>query len=365
MTTFQTLAERMSDSRMQAAEALQLAVSIAERLAQWHSKGECHGSLTPAAIEMAGSGVELRPPSEPGITSYTAPEVALGEAADKRSDIFSFGAIVYEMFTGQPAFAGATPESLIETLANEEPKPYGSVLVDRLLARCMAKWPEGRFASAQRLQLELSLVASAARRGAAIEPPSAASDGSAALAPLAVPSGLMVADGGRSEIQALESRMASRLEEQERSIATVERIASEVLKAIREGGLPPTPRPSEARPERRFGEYDDPATARLDRAFALLSEKVSRIDLAVTTTLERLERFEESLEVWDGDAAALRDSVTRDVRSFERTLKSQGAALESVRTAMAQTDDLVERVVEALDSLQSTFVTSAEERKAS
>ncbi len=363
--TFQTLAERMSGRPMQAAEALQLAVSIAERLAQWHGRGEVHGSLTPAAIAMAGSGVELRPAAESGITPYTAPEVVLGEAADKRSDIFSFGAIVYEMFTGIPAFAADTPQALDETLLNEEPKPYGSALVDRLLARCMAKCPEGRFASAQRLQLELSLLASAARRGAAIEPSSSVSTGGAALAVVAAPAGPTPADPGRSEINALESRMANRLEEQERSIASVERIASEVLKAVREGGLPAQARASDGRPERRFADYDDPATARLDRAFALLSEKVSRIDLAVTSALERLEKFEESLDAWDGDAAALRDSVTRDIRGVERTLKTQGAALESARTAMTQTDDLVERVVEALDSLQSTFATGAEERKAS
>ncbi len=364
MTTYQTLAGRMSGSRMQAAEALQLAVSIAERLAQWHAKGECHGSLTPAAIAIAGSGVELRPVAESCVTSYTAPEVVLGEAADKLSDIFSFGAIVYEMFTGVPAFAGDTPEILGEALLNEEPKPYGSVLVDRLLARCMAKCPEGRFASAQRLQLELWLLASAARRGAAIEPPASASPGGAILAAVPAAAVPAPADPGPSEIHALESRMATRLEEQERSIATVERIASEVLKAVRDGGLPAQARPSDGRPERRFADYDDPVTARLDRAFALLSEKVSRIDLAVTTALERLEKFEESLDVWDGDAAALRDSVTRDIRGFERTLKTQGAALESVRTAMSQTDDLVERVVEALDSLQSNFAVGAEERKA-
>ncbi|HUB32738.1 MAG TPA: protein kinase [Bryobacteraceae bacterium] len=365
MTTFQTLAERISGNRLPAAEALQLAVSIAERLTQWHARGECHGALTPSAIKIAGSGLELRAPAEFGVTAYTAPEVVLGETADKRSDIFSFGVIVYELFTGTPAFAEENPEALVEALLNEEPKPYGNVLVDRLLARCMAKSPEGRFISAQRLQLELWLLSSAARRGAAIVPHSPAASGGAALTAVSAPAASAApADAGPSEIQVLETRMAARLEDQERSIASVERIASELLKAVREGGLPAA-RGADARPERRFADYDDPAMARLDRAFALLSEKVSRIDLAVTTALERLQKFEESLDVWDGDAAALRDSVTRDVRGFERTLKTQGAALDSVRTAMSQTDDLVERVVEALDSLQSTFSAGAEERKAS
>ena len=65
------------------------------------------------------------------------------------------------------------------------------------------------------------------------------------------------------------------------------------------------------------------------------------------------------------DAAALRDSVTRDIRNFERGLKAQNAAIESARTAMGQTDDLVERVVEALDSLQSMLVAPDERSMAS
>ena len=363
MTNSQTLAERMSASRLPAAEALRVAVSLAERLRELHEKGCCHGALTPSAVLIDGGSVELLPAADAGITPYTAPEVVRGRPAGDRSDLFSFGAIVYEMFTGRLAFQADDPQMLCAILMNVEPRPSGSVVVDRLVAGCVAKSPEGRFPDVPRLQLELRMLASAARRGAPLDAPAsvvvpkvlAAAAGSAESRPSFAP-----AVAARSEMQALESRMASRMEEQEKSIASVERIAGEVLKALREGAAPAQGR----QPERRYGDYDDPTMARLDRAFALLSEKVSRIDLMVCTALERLEKLEGSLDSWDADAARLRETVTRDIRGFERAVKSQSAALESARTAMGQTDDLVERVVEALDSLQSMFVSSGEERKA-
>jgi hypothetical protein len=100
----------------------------------------------------------------------------------------------------------------------------------------------------------------------------------------------------------------------------------------------------------------------LERTINLLHDKLSRLDLVLATAVERLQRLEHNLNEFDTDGAALRDSVTRDIRSVERTLKSQATAIESVRTAMGQTDDLVERVVEALDSMQPTFVPAPEQR---
>jgi hypothetical protein len=80
--------------------------------------------------------------------------------------------------------------------------------------------------------------------------------------------------------------------------------------------------------------------------------------MVLSSAVERLQKLEANLEAFDTDAASLRDSVTRDVRNFERLLKTQSTAIESARTAMGQTDDLVERVVEALDSLQTMFVST-------
>jgi hypothetical protein len=165
-------------------------------------------------------------------------------------------------------------------------------------------------------------------------------------------------------MEALEARLTAKLHEQEKVVANVERVANELLDALRGGALaPPPPRPA----PRSFGFNleAEASMGRMDRAFELLSDKVSRMDLILGNAVEKLQKLEDQLDAFDTDAAALRDSVTRDVRNFERALKSQSAAIESARTAMGQTDDLVERVVEALDSLQSMFISTADERAAS
>ena len=160
----------------------------------------------------------------------------------------------------------------------------------------------------------------------------------------------------------LEARMARRFEEQERAVASVERVATELLKALR--SQPPAP--SYSRPAGRsfLESLDSDPGSRLEKALEMLSEKIARIDLVLSTAVERIQKLDENLDAFDTDAAALRDSVTRDIRNFERMLKQQSTAIESARTAMGQTDDLVERVVEALDSLQSMFITTPEERSA-
>jgi hypothetical protein len=70
---------------------------------------------------------------------------------------------------------------------------------------------------------------------------------------------------------------------------------------------------------------------------------------------ERVGRLEQAVEAARQQTATLHQSVSEDFLTFEQGLKSQAVAIESTRTAMAQTDDLVERVVDALESLQ-TFV---------
>ena len=77
---------------------------------------------------------------------------------------------------------------------------------------------------------------------------------------------------------------------------------------------------------------------------------------------ESIARLEEGLEAARKHIATLHDSVAQDFLGFERGLTSQATAIQSARTAMAQTDALVERVVEALESLQSAVLEPREER---
>lgn len=404
---------------MPVGEVLRIAAACAEQLRVAHHQRQVHGALTPSSIRLTGSGVELEP-AAPSLTPYTAPEILEGRAADERTDIFSFGAILFEMFTGRCAFEGADDTSLAAAILGGAPRLSGVAAVDAVVAGCLAHSPDARFQSMQKLQLELRLLAATARRGglaaaanpqppappAPVEtapkpappmpaalplppplPPLPAFSAASSAPQPAEPAPLLFGQPGPQtlaatpltftqpapppaasaplrDMEALEARIAARLEEQEKTVARVESVANEVLKALRGGGFSaPQPQP---RPAYRALEFDGPAGAsHMDRAFELLNDKVARIDLTVGKAVERLQKLEDQLEAFDTDCAALRDSVTRDIRNFERALKAQANAIESARTAMGQTDDLVERVVEALDSLQSMFMTPAEERAAS
>jgi len=111
----QTLAQRLAQGRIPAPEAQRYAMLLAEALRKIHEAGEVHGGVSPASIMLTGSSLELGPaPRTKGeITPYTAPELLEGQPPDSRSDVFAFGAVVYEMFSGRQAFEG---DSEAETL---------------------------------------------------------------------------------------------------------------------------------------------------------------------------------------------------------------------------------------------------------
>jgi serine/threonine protein kinase len=350
----QMLADRMASGRIQVGEALRIGTAIADELRQLHEQGTVHGALSPGLIELTDSGVQLYGSPEPGATTrYTAPEVAAGGTADARSDIFSFGAIFYELLTGRAAFEDGSQATA----------PSGSPAVDRLMRGCVAASPDARFQRIQKLMLELRLLSNAARRGGSAPAPAAAPPARAA-AP---------APGAASSMSDLERRIAARMEEQERSMASVAQVANEVLKALREQQQPrhapsrqplPSHTPMPRLHSRSFfsSALEGHPEGRIERAIDEIADRIARLDLVVGSAVERLQKLEQNLDAFDTDAAALRDSVTRDIRNFERLVKAQSTAIESARTAMGQTDDLVERVVEALDSLQSMFVNTSDER---
>jgi serine/threonine protein kinase len=382
-STSQTLAQRMANGRIAVPEGLQLAMLLAEQLRILHDGGSAHGALTPSTVAVSSSSIELLPAGPVrGMTVYDAPEVRAGATPDARSDIFSFGAIVLEMLTAQQAFDS-------ETIAG--PVACGSEPIDRLVNGCVAASPDNRYQRVQKVILELRLLLANARRGNVPAPAAEIARPVRPAVPQALPPARPVAPPAApaaaveptamQAMQDLEGRLSARLQDQEKTIANLAEVANEVLKALREQhamvaaapvAAPPAPRyePAMERPEPSptrgmgFRGYDELQSggSRADKMMDLLSDKLSRLDLVVSSAVERLGRLEDIFDQFDTDAAALRDSVTRDIRNFERALKSQGTAIESARTAMGQTDDLVERVVEAIDSLQSMFVTAAEER---
>jgi Tol biopolymer transport system component len=183
----ETLASRLRTGPLSPIEALNYSIQIANALDKAHRQGIVHRDLKPGNIILTKSGVKLldfglakytAPATESvskletgqpltregtvlGTFQYMAPEQLEGDEADARTDIFAFGAVVYEMAAGKKAFEGKTQASLIAAILKEEPKPISHIqpmtppLLERFVKICLAKDPEDRWQSAHDARLEL------------------------------------------------------------------------------------------------------------------------------------------------------------------------------------------------------------------
>ena len=197
----ETLTQRIARSPVPTAEALAIAVDIADALATAHRAGVIHRDLKPANVMLtkagaklldfglaknaapaiATSGLSMAPTTPPNLTAqgtilgtfqYMAPEQIEGVDADARTDIFAFGAVLFEMLTGRPAFEGKTRAQLLGAILKDEPPPVSTVLdarlkprapsmssaVDRIVTTCLAKDPDDRWQTARDLLRELKWV---------------------------------------------------------------------------------------------------------------------------------------------------------------------------------------------------------------
>jgi eukaryotic-like serine/threonine-protein kinase len=190
----ETLAARLAKGPLRLDQVLKYAIEIADALGKAHRKGITHRDLKPGNIMLTKSGAKLldfglaklrqqASPSVPisqvstaagaitapgmilGTLQYMAPEQVEGKAADARTDIFAFGAVVYEMATGKKAFEGKSQASLIAAILEREPPPMSSLqpmtppALDRVVKTCLAKDPEDRWQNAQDLKRELGWIA--------------------------------------------------------------------------------------------------------------------------------------------------------------------------------------------------------------
>jgi Tol biopolymer transport system component len=203
----ESLAERLQRGSLPLKELIGIGCDIADALDRAHRAGIVHRDLKPGNIMLTKSGAKLldfglakpavmgasvgsgrapllsaamtmtspSPQYSPltrngtlvGTVQYMSPEQIEGSEADARSDIFAFGAVLYEMATGKRPFDGKSQIKVVSAILEDEPQPVSAVLktsppaLDRLVHTCLAKSPGERFQSALDVKIELKWLSTA------------------------------------------------------------------------------------------------------------------------------------------------------------------------------------------------------------
>ena len=188
-----TLADRLTKGALPLDQALQYGTQVADALDKAHRQGVVHRDLKPGNIMLTKSGAKLLdfglaklagpevgaaesalPTQQRSLTAegsilgtfqYMAPEQLEGKEADARTDIFAFGAVLYEMVTGRKAFEGKSQASLISAIMKDEPQPISQLqsmsppALDHVVKTCLAKEADKRWQSAGDVERELNWIA--------------------------------------------------------------------------------------------------------------------------------------------------------------------------------------------------------------
>jgi eukaryotic-like serine/threonine-protein kinase len=188
----ETLRSRLGPGAISPRKAIDYAMQIAKGLAAAHEKGIVHRDLKPENVFLTKDGrvkildfglAKLKLDgaesgqtdvgtvsggTQPGVVlgtmGYMSPEQVRGKAADRRSDLFSFGTILYEMLSGQRAFRGDTAADTITAILTKEPPDLSqtnkdiSPGLDRIVRHCLEKNPEERFESARDVAFDLEAL---------------------------------------------------------------------------------------------------------------------------------------------------------------------------------------------------------------
>jgi hypothetical protein len=319
-----TLSQCLAERPLPLPEALRYATMLAEALRQIHDSGCTHGALLPSNIAVTAAGLELLATPIESITPYTAPEILQGHPPDSRSDIFSFGAIVYEMVMGRRAFAGDTADALAVSLTISAPQPSGIPAVDHLVGNCLAKDPAVRCQRIKKVILELKLLT--------LAPPAEA-----------VTRQQTVTAALRAEMQQLEVRVATLFQTQEKTIIHVQQSSGDAIVELRQ---------RLSRVESELAPIQARAVV-VETLCQRIMAHVEQVQQNIEAIDERVTSLKGGIDVLSQDASVLQEYVATRVHEFEQTLKSQRSAISSLVSSQEQSDDVVEGVVGALELLHT------------
>jgi hypothetical protein len=214
----ESLAARLARGPLPLRQALRFGADIADALDRAHRQGIVHRDLKPANVMLTKSGVKLldfglaklitidgalvSDPNSPtvqqpndvtaegtivGTLQYMSPEQLEGKVADARSDIFAFGATLYEMLTGQRAFQAGSRAGTIARILHDDPPPITSIApavpapIARLIEHCLMKEPDERWQTARDVAIQLRGAAEGSGSGEAVAPRKPKGRGGAAL----------------------------------------------------------------------------------------------------------------------------------------------------------------------------------------
>ena len=201
-----TLVDLIPKGGLRVPHALKYAVQMADALSTAHAAGIIHRDLKPANVMVTEAGLVkvldfgLAKLSDPlpsaegdntqtmadapltvegsiiGTVSYMSPEQAQGKKVDSRSDIFSFGVVLYEMVTGMRAFAGSNAVSTLSAILRDEARPISEIApdvpppIEQVVHRCLRKNPDQRFQSMQEVRKALGALKNESDSGQLYQP---------------------------------------------------------------------------------------------------------------------------------------------------------------------------------------------------
>ncbi len=186
----ETLKNKIERGPLPIDAAVDIAMQVAVGLGKAHEHGIVHRDIKPANIMVTGDGeakildfglakltgrtMLTREGTTLGTAAYMSPEQTRGEEADRRTDIWSLGVVLYEMVTGRPPFTGEYDHVLFYSIANSDPPPVTAVRtgvpmdLERIIAKALAKSPAERYQHADEMLVDLRRLRKESETGATV-----------------------------------------------------------------------------------------------------------------------------------------------------------------------------------------------------